>query len=293
MDRPDDCIEPGSRRELENCIPLARPVGLTNEVTPPVQHNPETEFLLPAISARDALTDLLLFTVLFVPLMLVGEILMISIYDAIAEGSFADEAARESALRRSILVPAILWRVILSAIIAYWLVRRRGLTLRGVGLAWGRWWVDLLVGLGAFGVIAFGTILFSILIPVLFPDLDREFQRNTELILDAVPKIPFWALGPFSLAIGFYEELLFRGLLMPRLRRATGSWVLAVILTTAVFSVLHLADQAAAALLAICALSLIFSIITIWRRSLVPAIVAHTLFDWGMFILIFSQPGVR
>ena len=80
--------------------------------------------------------------------------------------------------------------------------------------------------------------------------------------------------------VGVYEELLFRGFLMTRLRRGTGSWTVAVLISTSIFTALHAPDQMPVALVPIAILSLVFSMVTVWRRSLIPAVVAHTLFDF-------------
>ena len=95
----------------------------------------------------------------------------------------------------------------------------------------------------------------------------------------------------FAILVGTYEELLFRGFLMPRLRRATGSWLLAILLSAAPFVLLHLEDQEPVALAPIAILALAFSVATILRRSIVPAIVAHTLFNLSQFISLAHQAG--
>ena len=85
---------------------------------------------------------------------------------------------------------------------------------------------------------------------------------------------------------GLSEELLFRGFLMTRLRRATGSWFIAVVVTSAVFTVLHAFEQTRGALITIAVLSVFFSVLTVWRRSIVPAMVAHALFDFSQFLFL-------
>jgi membrane protease YdiL (CAAX protease family) len=78
---------------------------------------------------------------------------------------------------------------------------------------------------------------------------------------------------------------------MPRLRRATGSWVLAVALSTVPFAMLHLLDQQAIAIGPIAILSIVFSVVTIMRRSIVPAIIGHTLFNLSQFLALVYQAG--
>jgi len=50
-------------------------------------------------------------------------------------------------------------------------------------------------------------------------------------------------------------------------------------------------DQVPLALVAVTLLSLVFSVLTIWRRSIVPAIWAHAMFDWSQFMLLYYSAG--
>jgi len=96
---------------------------------------------------------------------------------------------------------------------------------------------------------------------------------------------------PLTAMIGIYEELVFRGFLMTRLRRGTGSWAVAVALSTVIFTSLHAFDQTHSALVVVAILSLVFSLATIWRRSIIPAIIAHALFDLSQLLLLYVQAG--
>ena len=78
---------------------------------------------------------------------------------------------------------------------------------------------------------------------------------------------------------------------MTRLRRGLGSWTAAVVLSTTVFTLLHAVDQTPAALMPVAILSVVFSITTIWRRSLVPAIIAHWLFNLANLIGLYYMAG--
>jgi membrane protease YdiL (CAAX protease family) len=73
---------------------------------------------------------------------------------------------------------------------------------------------------------------------------------------------------------------------MTRLRRTTGSWTAAVGVSTVVFVGLHAFDQVATALIAVTILSVTFSLVTIWRRSLTAAIVAHTVWNLSQFVYL-------
>jgi membrane protease YdiL (CAAX protease family) len=104
-------------------------------------------------------------------------------------------------------------------------------------------------------------------------------EENKTILTNFLPRAHALEFVGAMATVGVWEELFFRGFLMTRLRRATGGWIAGVLLSSGVFVALHALTQAPAALIMIAILSLIFSLVTIWRRSLVPAIVAHTLFD--------------
>jgi membrane protease YdiL (CAAX protease family) len=78
---------------------------------------------------------------------------------------------------------------------------------------------------------------------------------------------------------------------MTRLRRLTESWLIAVVLSSIAFTMLHALDQTAAALVPVAILSLIFSVLTIWRRSIVPAIVGHAVFNLTQVVGIYYLAG--
>ena len=124
-----------------------------------------------------------------------------------------------------------------------------------------------------------------------WPKLLEQMYENAQLIMAMVPKHHPLVLGLLSMAIAVYEELLFRGFLLPRLRRVTNSWFLAVLISTALFTAPHLVDQLPAAMVPIAILSLVFSVVTIWRRSIVPAIFGHFLFDFAQFLYLYTQAG--
>ena len=62
-------------------------------------------------------------------------------------------------------------------------------------------------------------------------------------------------------------------------------------LSTALFVSLHTLDQEAVVIIPITILSLVFSVVTIWRRSVVPAIVGHWLFDLYAFLGLYYWAG--
>jgi len=290
MSDSPESLSPLADHRLDTAIPLARPIGLDNPPTSWPQP-PAHPILLFCESRSQALADIALFICLFLTIALGGEFIIGLIYREILAPEFSDEESLRSAISRMALFPAIIWRTLTALALVVWLTRRRKLPLPSVGLTLRGFWINLLLGIAAFFAILIGVLVCSFLVQVLFPRFAQEFEKNAKMIMEAVPKVRPAIFFGITLFIGFYEELIFRGFLMPHLRRASGSWFVAVLFTTIVFAVLHLQDQAAAALIAIASLSIIFSVLTIWRRSIVPAIFAHALFDFAMFINLYYAAG--
>ncbi len=198
--------------------------------------------------------------------------------------------AAEAALARILLVPTLLVRAAGSILIIAVILRYRRQSVRSVGFRRGKLALNVLIGIGAVAV-AFGlSVVTNLLLWLAWPELPDQMEENARRILDMVPKLHPLGFAGVAVMIGIYEELLFRGFLMTRLRRASGSWIVAVLISTAIFTALHALDQMPAALVPITILSVVFSVATIWRRSIVPAIIAHTLWNFCQFLYLYAVP---
>ena len=84
---------------------------------------------------------------------------------------------------------------------------------------------------------------------------------------------------------------MFRGFLLTRLRRALGSWWLAVPATSLAFAVPHMLDQKAMMAIPLFAVGVALSLFVIWRKSLLPAMIGHGLFNsCQILVLYFYYP---
>jgi membrane protease YdiL (CAAX protease family) len=262
-------------------VPFARPTGSFYPPPPAERRDP---FLLPGLPVGAAWADfaLIVLAMLALEFVLFGGI---HLWLLRRGEPIPDDGATPAVLQR-VLVPVLALRALGACVIIGVLIRVRGLGAASVGLRKDRFLVDVVLGIAATAVL-FATIWVTmVLVWLAWPALLDEMQENARRLMDLVPPLgPFWFL-PVALTIGTYEELLFRGFLMTRLRRATGSWSIAVVLSTVLFTILHAMDQTRAALIASATLSLVLSLLTIWRRSIVPAIVAHALFDYVQFLLL-------
>jgi len=96
--------------------------------------------------------------------------------------------------------------------------------------------------------------------------------------LRAVATIPRSLVLPVSLFVGFYEEILFRGFLLTRLRALSGSNAVAVALTAALFGALHF-PQGLVGVAQTAAVGVVLATLVVRTRTLWPAILAHALID--------------
>ena len=79
-------------------------------------------------------------------------------------------------------------------------------------------------------------------------------------------------------AVGFGEEVVYRGYLRAQLATFTGRPWLGVVLQAILFGVAHL-NQGAPSALRIAAYGLLLGVVVAWRGSLLPAIYAHVAID--------------
>ena len=235
--------------------------------------------------------DILLFVLLFVSLGIGGEYLMVIVHQGWSGAAADPGIGSDLRGKKALLIPSLVWRAAAAVTVIGFIVRRRGGGARSIGVTSGNLPLDFLIAIGT--ALTAGLVIGIIMLTLafLFPAFAAQLQSNGQRIIDRVPKISPAMFALVTLLIGFWEELVFRGFLMPRLRRATGSWAIAVLLSTTVFAALHLIDQVPAALVLVTVLSLMFSLVTIWRRSIVPAVVAHALFDFCMFLQLYYLAG--
>jgi membrane protease YdiL (CAAX protease family) len=98
-----------------------------------------------------------------------------------------------------------------------------------------------------------------------------------------------YLIAAFGVALApALEELFFRGLLYPVLRRATG-WFIAVLLTGLAFAALHGAQlgYAWAAMLPIFVVGVVFTVVRQWRNSVAATFLMHCGYNFSLFALLW------
>ncbi len=261
-------------------IPIARPIWTAKPIKPQVQ--PALALRLESISVGAAWLDLFVMVLALVLFDFLASALILTQQGAVAPLSDEQAAQRLQAVLPYVIGGRALVVVFVIAVVS----RLRGLGCRSVGCTVPHFGKNCFVGVAALGVAWSLIAVCQLLLVALVPGYLEETTKNVEKISEILPKLPMLGFLMLSLFVGTYEELLFRGFLLPRLRRATGSWIAAVVISTAVFVALHLSTQTKAIIVPLSILSITFCLTTIWRRSLVPAIVGHALFDLIQFLII-------
>jgi CAAX protease family protein len=270
----------------EVTVPLARPL-----------HTPRTDIrslkdfdiLLYPLSPWQAIIDVGLILILAIICELVigiGLGLVVPILYNIPLESMDDIPPH---IYKELLFPMLAIRATMTIGLVGVIIWCRGQPLGAIGLRKRGIAMDGIIGV-ALTFVIYGLILAAIgLAMLVWPTFIEQMQENATGLLDIIPSASPFVFLLLAITIGVYEEVFFRGFIMPRLRRATGSWVAAVVLSSTIFTALHAMEQTPAALMIVAILSVSFSVVTIWRRSILPAIIAHALFDFSQFLLLMSQ----
>lgn len=263
---------------------MARPVVLAGANGRPVSPHP---LLLSEITSKVAWADIGILVVLLLAWeLLVAVGLGLALGVALGGGD-ADIGLDDGAFQRLAAMPALILRALGALVIVALIVRNRRGRRGSVGLCSQKPVLDILLGSGSVPVLYGLTLLWVVLAWALFPELYRQLTENAGRITAVLPRLHPLTFGAVALTVGLYEELVFRGFLMPRIRRATGSWTLAVVGNTVLFTSLHWFDQTPAAMVPIAMISLVFSLVTVWRKSILPAIIGHFLFNWAQFLGLY------
>ncbi len=167
------------------------------------------------------------------------------------------------------------------------LARREGLRLRDlVGLLRGRVLRDVGLGVGVAVLlyVAFVVAMFigtAVAIGIFGPEAQNTSQADVSLPL----WYGLWSLLVLPVTVAIAEELLYRGWAQPRVHAITRNPASAVMLVALAFGVQHIAfhlsdpSGAVARFVATVLVGVVFGLLYLWLRRLLPLIVGHWLVD--------------
>lgn len=181
------------------------------------------------------------------------------------------------------------------AILAVYLTWRSGQPLSSIGLRRVRFWPAIRSALAALFTMYAALLALALLAMIIVrpsPQTVTEPMRQIQSLL-GTPSWRMIALMAGSAAV--FEEILFRGFLLTRLRVLLGNWTAAIIVGMVLFAVLHVWEGTWAIVL-ILPVGLVLSITFVRRRSLASPMLAHFLFNFfqmAMMRALESSPYLR
>jgi membrane protease YdiL (CAAX protease family) len=158
----------------------------------------------------------------------------------------------------------------LVAVIVFW----ERLPLASVGLRPIRWWTipaGLLAGVAI-------TLLSSALVSALRFGSDAHYAAYLQ-------SLPFILRLALVVTAGIFEEVLYRGYAFERLTTIWRSQWTAAVVTVALFILAHLPVIGFAHLPAVAVVSVLVTLLYLWRRDLILNMVAHATID-GIALLV-------
>jgi uncharacterized protein len=187
-------------------------------------------------------------------------------------------------LRFCFVLTAFLW---ISFVIAFIGIRRRGrITWQEVvGAKWTSWQA-IIRDLG----IALGALLTMAVIGNLSNVVLGPLQRDSAAFHWMVAQNTFEALAFLvaALTAGFVEEFVFRGYIQRQCQALCGSMIPASILQVFIFTQGHF-YQGWIRLVPVLLIGVLLTIVALWRRSLIPGMIAHGFGDGLVAFLFFVK----
>jgi membrane protease YdiL (CAAX protease family) len=175
--------------------------------------------------------------------------------------------------------------VLATAVVAFILHKDRH-SFKSLGVSFKGFWKEALIAGGVLVGLLVLLLLFSKGIELFSPDQGAKLGRQR---MEMIGKFPYLSPGPlllFTLFVGFYEELLFRGFLITRMTRAFKCPWAAVLVSSAIFAAIH-SYQDGLAMVQIFCVALILGGLFVLRGSLLAPILVHTGFNFANLTLAF------
>ncbi len=185
-------------------------------------------------------------------------------------------------LKFCFVLSAFLWVCFAIALVG---IRRRG-RITWQELVGAKRWPAIIADLG----IALATLVAMAVIGNLSNAVLGPFQHDSAAFRSMVAQNTVEALAFLSLALsaGFVEEFVFRGYIQRQCQALCGSTVIASILQLVLFTQGHL-YQGWIRLIPVFLIGIVVTIVALWRKSLVPGMIAHGLGDGFVAFIFFLK----
>ncbi len=197
-------------------------------------------------------------------------VFLVLVIAAIVPGVLANVGGKPFVLAS---ISTMLHELALVVVVLYF-VSTSGQQLSSIGLSLHRAGREIAIGIALYLPMFLALALLAALLGVAGatqPHVPEQIKPQT---------LPDLALATLLVVVvAFAEEILFRGYLLTRLRAVTRSTVAAIVISCTIFAAGHV-YEGALGVAAAWFMGLVFSVVYLWRRSLIAPIVLHFVQDF-------------
>jgi membrane protease YdiL (CAAX protease family) len=169
--------------------------------------------------------------------------------------------------------------------VCFLMVRIDGQRPASIGWTLREFWSNVGLGLAAFVGSYVAMTVLAIVVLVLFPGLLPERSQAQKGIEESLPPVRALYFLPLMLFVAVWEEFVFRGFLLSRLKVILNSWWVVIPVGAVIFGSAHL-YQGTMAVGLVMVMGIFLGLLLIWRKSLVPGIVFHLAHNLVMLQLL-------
>ncbi len=254
-------------------IPVATPID--GPVEPP---EPSDPMLLERMSRARAMAHLAILTVVFVALQVV-----VIVGFVVSKGGNVSEEELTKSVVPLVITVAVGLVLVFCALGLTW---NASCSAASIGLSFSRWHIDCLWGIVVAVASQVAFFVTMMVIFVIWPGMREQMEANPDRISEMLPPMhPALLVGLIAL-VAFWEEAIFRGVLVTHLRRATGNWIVATLVGGCLFGAMHINIQEPIMAVPLAVIGVIWTLFMIWRRSIVACVVGHALFNLGQLFML-------
>jgi membrane protease YdiL (CAAX protease family) len=162
-----------------------------------------------------------------------------------------------------------------------YLVWRNGESFSSIGCTWHKGRTEIVLGAVLFLPVTYGIGLLERLLR----EAGLSFIKGLPSYLVPTGTLQVLLAFVFLIVVAISEEVIFRGYLILRFRALAGNRAVALLLSTAVFSIGHGYEESGG-VIAVGILGLVFGLVYLWRGSLLAPMVMHFLQNFIGLILV-------
>jgi membrane protease YdiL (CAAX protease family) len=261
-----DPQHPDTSTDAAPTIPIARPASVP-PTPPPPPIIPDPWWAPHPIGRVQALGDILL----------VVAVLVVPQGAAMLLGRSVHAAAAAPPASRLLVANSMIWATV--ALVAIYLTWRSGQPLSSIGFRR----ENPFAAIGA-GIVATFAIYAAVLATAVTAAILTRASRETMTapireIIDLLGPPSWLAIFAIAGTASVFEEIVFRGFLLTRLRVVLGGWTAAIAVGSLLFAAPHIWEGRWAVVL-ILPVAAVLSITFVLRRSVIAPILAHFLFNF-------------